>query len=354
MKTRILGRTGLEVGVLGMGTEYLVGQEEEAYIRCFQTAADRGVNYIDVLFSYPEYRDRIGKAIAGRQDQYTITGHIGCAESDGQYRRTRNVPECATLFDDLLQRLDIEKVQIVMVQFVDTEDDYDRVMGSEGLYDLAKELKRAGKADHIGISIHDYTSAERAALSGAFDVIMFPIGVILAPVPREGFFDACAKNNVGVVAMKPYGGGRLFRIADGIGIDPCRLVGYPLLNAAVSTVITGVKNDEELLGAISGMEAIPSPEELRRYAGQIHKAGKGDCVYCNHCLPCPAHINIGELMMALDEARKNGVEGWQKEAYEDLKAKGSDCTECGVCETRCPFEVPVMERMKEAVSLFGC
>ena len=76
------------------------------------------------------------------------------------------------------------------------------------------------------------------------------------------------------------------------------------------------------------------------------------CVYCNHCLPCPAGIEIGDLNRLLDAA-EHSSNGGASAGYEGLEGVASDCTQCGVCEERCPFDVPVMERMDRAVELFG-
>ncbi len=353
MKTRVLGRTGLEVGVLGLGTEYLNGQDAATYRRVVRAASDNGVNYIDVLYAFADYRDRLGAALRGLRERFVVTGHIGCAETKGQYRKTRSTSECEELFDDLLRRLNSDQVEIVMIQFVDTAEDYDRVMGSSGLYDLAQRLRRIGKARYIGVSIHEYASAERAARSGAFDVIMYPLGIMLAPLPKQGFFDACGRNNVGVVAMKPFGGGRLFRHAETLDIDPSRLVGYPLLDPRVSAVIAGVKSEQELSRAVEGMETVPEAKALADYAEQLLTAGKGDCVYCNHCLPCPEQINIGETLMLLDRVKGQQNLAEVRESYEKLTVKASACTACGACETRCPFEVSVIDGMGRAVEAFG-
>lgn len=352
MKTRTLGRTGMEVGILGLGTEYLNGQDAQTYEEVLKTAVDAGVNYIDVLFSYADYRDRLGAAMRGIRERFVVTGHIGCAETNGQYRKTRDTDECERLFEDLLQRLGTDRVEIVMIQFVDTTKDYERIMQSGGLYELAKRLCREGKARHIGISIHECAIAEEAARSDEFDVIMYPLGIILSPIPRDDFLASCEQNRVGVVAMKPFGGGRLFRYADTLGTKPSRLIGYPLLDSRVSTVIPGVKSQSEMEQAIEGMQSSPDPTEYAAYAEHVLTAGKGDCVYCNHCLPCPVEINIGETLMLLDSAGSE-VSQEIRDSYEKLSVKASACTACGVCETRCPFDVSVINKMEQAVELFG-
>lgn len=361
MDKRVLGRTGLEVGVLGIGTEFLNGQDAGTYDAVLHTAAECGVNYIDVLFAFSDYRDKLAAAMRGIRDKFVITGHIGCAETDGQYRKSRDAAECETIFDDLLRRLGTDYIDVVMIQFVDGEKNYEQIMQPGGLYELAARLQRSGKARFIGVSTHDYAIAERAAASGNYDVIMYPIGIILFPIPNEGMLAACDENGVGVVAMKPYGGGRLFGYAEALTIDPTRLVGFPLIDRRISTVAAGVKSLKEFQLAVAGIENSPSTEELTTYAAGLFAAGKGDCVYCNHCLPCPAKINIGETLMLLDwaeregsrDASKDGGADKVRESYGKLEVKASACTACGACETRCPFEVPVVERMTRAVEVFG-
>lgn len=352
MKTRTLGRTGLEVGELGLGTEWLVGRDQAVYDAVFRTALDRGVTYVDVLFSYPAYRDALGAAMRGIRDGFCLTGHIGCAETNGQYRKSRDTAECEALFGDLLRRLGTDHVDIVMIQFVDTERDYAQVMGEGGLYELAQRIRARGRAGWIGISIHDYASARRAAASGAFDVIMFPLSIILAPVPIEGILGECERNGVGFVAMKPFGGGRLFRRREALGVAPSHLAGYPLLDPRVSVVLAGVKSQAEIEAAIEGVEDPPDGKTFERIAGQLLTAGQGDCVYCNHCLPCPVEINIGETIMQLDSAA-GGLTAELEAAYKKLGVPASACTSCRVCEKRCPWSVPVVDRMKRAVEVFG-
>jgi predicted aldo/keto reductase-like oxidoreductase len=76
-------------------------------------------------------------------------------------------------------------------------------------------------------------------------------------------------------------------------------------------------------------------------------------MYCNHCLPCPAGIDIAYVNRYLDAGRQQGATGTIRAHYEALAAHAGDCVSCGACEGRCPFGVPVRERMAEAKALFG-
>ena len=78
---------------------------------------------------------------------------------------------------------------------------------------------------------------------------------------------------------------------------------------------------------------------------------KGRCVYCRHCHPCPAGLDIGlvnkyyDLAMTGDELAKGH--------YMTLEKHASDCIQCGHCNSRCPFHVKQQEKMQTISEYFG-
>ncbi|MHB0938842.1 MAG: aldo/keto reductase [Armatimonadota bacterium] len=150
MQYRMLGNTGIEVSVIGMGTEYLSGPQE-AVVSVVGEAIDAGVNYFDLLFSAPEYRENYGAAFRGKRDAVVIAGHLGNAYVDGQNITTHDPALCETAFHDMLERLRIDAVDVLMLQFVDDPDDYARVTGPGGILEMALRFKAQGKARTIGI-----------------------------------------------------------------------------------------------------------------------------------------------------------------------------------------------------------
>ena len=120
MINRKLGRGGPDVGVIGLGTEYLVGQPRQEVVATLHEALDNGASYIDALYAYPEYRDNVGAGLKGRRDQAVIAGHIGAAVTDdGQYRKTSDTAECARFWVDLLTRLGIDYAEVAVLQWID-------------------------------------------------------------------------------------------------------------------------------------------------------------------------------------------------------------------------------------------
>jgi predicted aldo/keto reductase-like oxidoreductase len=119
----------------------------------------------------------------------------------------------------------------------------------------------------------------------------------------------------------------------------------------VSLALPGVKNEAELAAAL---QVFDTAETERDYSGILADFGRyeeGVCVYCNHCLPCPAFIDIGAVNRLLDAAECGMSKGLQM-AYDALPGRASDCTECGACVKRCPFQVDVVAKIRQTASLF--
>ena len=154
--------------------------------------------------------------------------------------------------------------------------------------------------------------------------------------------------------MKPFAGGFMFGADKDAGFTPVSLMGYALAQTGLSTVVPGCENPNQIRDIL---RYYTCTDEERDYSGAIAKSRwrvMGNCLYCNHCLPCPAGINIGQV-----NKLQNSLEGGMPsdhpgvpEAYAALPVKASACIRCGICEARCPFDVPVMEMMAKAERVF--
>lgn len=210
MEYRKLGRTGLEISAIGLGTEYLNKQPRKIVASVVQQAIEHGVNYFDIVFSFPRYLDNLGAALKGRRKRVCLTGHLGSTEKNGQYFKTRNAKRSEVFFLDLLSRLDTDYVDVLFLHNFNTLKEFDGIAGPGGVLELAGRLQREGKARFIGISTHSIEVANRAIESGPIDVLMFPIHMAANAVPgKKVLLQACATRQVGVVAMKPFAGGKL-------------------------------------------------------------------------------------------------------------------------------------------------
>ncbi len=380
MKYRKLGRTGVDVGIVGLGAEYLEQASETTVTSVVHAAIDGGVNYIDLFMASPGVRDNFGVALKNRRHQVMVAGHLGPVWRDGQYCRSRDKAECAKFFEDLLTRLKTDYIDTLLFHFVDKPDDYETVFHPEGLLGLALKFKKEGKTRFIGVSSHNVPVALQAVNSGHIDVLMFTINPAFDTLPgdlkaevsfkeilyhqsaigdsesmpeRKALYHACALRNVGLVAMKPYAAGVLFREnPSSMVLTPVQCLNYALSQPAVCTVVPGCKNVAEMKAALDFLEATDEEKDYSAIDANAMWKLQGSCMYCNHCLPCPVGIDIGKTTRITDTAGYEINDNIFSE-YEALSVRASACTECGVCLERCPFGVDVIANMNRAVDIFG-
>ena len=138
----------------------------------------------------------------------------------------------------------------------------------------------------------------------------------------------------------------------GMVLSPVQCLSYVLGQPGISTALVGCRSSEQIDAAVAYYKA--SVEERDFSSIDAHELWRlaGRCVYCNHCLPCPEDIPIGDLLRVLDSAEYSPDQPTEAE-YERLSTHAQDCTGCDVCTDRCPFGVRVTERMETAVALFG-
>lgn len=252
----------------------------------------------------------------------------------------------------------------------DTQKDYDRIIKSGGLPELAQRQQQEGKARFLGFSGHTVATSLQAVESGQIDVLMFPVSITGNAMPgKKDLLKTCVAHNGGIVAMKPYAGGKLLskerivrmaryqtgrdalKIRKSVPITPTQCLSYTLSQAGVSTTVPGCSNLEQLAAALAYLEATDEEKDFSEVVTDFKQYIGGEWVYCNHCLPCPAVIDIGQTIRLLEMAQQQMTTELQT-AYNTLTSKASDCMQCGACLKRCPFGVDVTSKMEQAVRLF--
>lgn len=380
MRYRELGNTGLQVSEIGLGAEWLERHTEEEVKAVIQHCESCGINILDCWMSNPEVRTKIGNAICGHREKWVIQGHFGSTWQEGQYVRTRDLPKVKEAFQDLLTRLQTDYIDLGMIHFVDSEAEFRQVMEGEFLA-YVKEQREKGVIRHIGMSTHNPQVAKLAALSGEIEMLLFSVNPAFDLLPpsedlndyfvesygeglagidplREELYKLCEQRGVGITVMKGYAGGRLFDARTspfGVALTPVQCLHYALTRPAVASVLVGYDTPAHVDAAVAYEAAT---EEERDYASVLAKAPRhaysGQCTYCGHCAPCPAGIDIAMVNKLYDlAAMQPEVPATVRAHYQALSATAADCIACGGCETRCPFGVPVVERMEKAKALLG-
>lgn len=374
MEYRKLGKTGLDVGAVSLGTEYLIDLPSETVVGVIHGAIERGINYFDLFFAQPEFRDNTAAAFAGRREKVFLTAHLGAAHIDGQYEKTRDPELCERFFLDFLTRYRTDHVDVLFLHNSDTREDYDDVMNPGGLLEMARRFRQEGKVRFIGFSGHNTVTSRQAVESGDIDVLMFPISLANHALPgRKELFEVCAARQVGLVAMKPYAGGNLLgeeshiKVADtqmgrketpgarmrftksGM-ITPVQCLSYVLDQMGVSTIVPGCAGVEHLKDALACFDATDEEKDCSALLPDFAEYKTGRCVFCNHCLPCPSEIDVGLTLRLLQKAKRELTPDVQAQ-YDEMASKASDCIQCGDCMERCPFGVDVISHMEQAVEV---
>lgn len=375
MRYRALSKTGLTVSEIGLGAEWLERHSAEEVKAVIDCCEEQGISILDCWMSEPKVRSNIGAAIAGKREHWIIQGHFGSTWQDGQYVRTRDMDKVVPAFEDLLDRLGTDYIDLGMIHFVDEVAEFHRIMEGEFLA-YVKEQKAKGVIRHIGLSTHNPKVGILAALSGEVEMLLFSINPAFDLLPasenmdryfseesyqeglggihpdRAQLYKLCEQRGVGITVMKGYAGGRLFSERTspfGVALTPVQCIHYALTRPAVGSILAGYDTPDHVLAAVAYETA---SEEERDYASILadasHHAYSGQCTYCGHCAPCPKGIDIAMVNKLYDLAvMQPQVPESIRAHYQALSAGAEDCIACGNCEQRCPFGVPVMERMEK-------
>lgn len=381
MHYRELGRTGLHVSEIAMGCEGFVDKSPEEVKSFVDALEEGGVNLIDLYSPDPRMRSALGEALRGRREKFVLQAHLCTVWKDGQYKRTRELKEVMEGFEDQLQRLLTDHVEIGMIHYVDSLSDWEKVKDGD-VMKYALSLKEKGTIGCIGMSSHNPQAAMAAVKSGLVDVLMFSVNPCYDLQPagedvealwaeesykdalvnmdpeRQELYETCQRLGVGITVMKAFGGGDLLSETlspAGKALTVYQCIHYALTRPAVAAVMSGAKTLEEIR---TGIAYETAPDEEKDYAAAFASfpriSWKGHCMYCGHCAPCPEGIDVALVTKFLNLTVAQGtVPETVREHYAVLEHTAQDCIACGACEKRCPFEVRVTENMKKALEVFG-
>ncbi|HHX93229.1 MAG TPA: 4Fe-4S binding protein [Clostridiales bacterium] len=379
MQYREIGKTGKQAGIIGLGCEQLDRRPYAQVEETVHAALDCGVNLFEVFMPGLEVRTNIAKALGTRRRDVMVQGHIGSTDIREQYDISRDLPTAKRYFEEML-RLFGGYVDFGMMFFIDSEKDYKEVFET-GFADYVLRLKEQGDIGHIGFSSHNPETAMRVIKTGLPELMMFSINLAFDLYPakdnvldelhkgldaaafrgidpkRAELYKLCEQSGVGITVMKPFGAGKLLSpehtpFENPLTVPQC--LHYALTRPAVASVLPGCETAAEMVDVMRYFDASDEERDYTPVLGTLRNDFAGQCVYCSHCLPCPADIDIATVNKYLDIARLDvdNVSPSVRSHYASLESAGSDCIGCGSCEERCPFGVRVIENMAEAASIF--
>ncbi len=325
-----LGKTGLMVSRIGFGGIPIQKPSEEEAIRLVQDSLDRGVNFIDTSRVYTTSEERIGIAIAGRRaDVLLATKSVG-----------RTPDAILADLDQSLKNLQTDYVDLFQFHNVSTEQDLKVVLEPGGPLDAVRKARDQGRIRHIGITSHRLTVALEAVKSGAFETVMIALNFVNSEAADE-LIPLARKNDVGIIIMKPMAGGML----DNPALSFKYLNAFPDLLVLVGIAEMGEMEQNISLLDFKGDLTEDERSEMERIREEL---GNGFCRMCNYCQPCPQKIMISAIMYTEVALKRFDPKRIFEGDWDKFMNTIPDCIDCGECEKRCPYELPIRERIRAA------
>ncbi len=334
MEYRTLGKTGLKISRMGFGGIPIQKIDEEGTRKLLHEMMEKGVNYIDSARGYTVSEQYIGYGLEGIRDKFVL--------ATKSMSRTKEA--MAADIETSLGNFRTDYIDLYQVHNPSMEQ-LDQVMGEGGALEALMEAKAAGKVGHIGLTAHSTEVFERALELDWVETIMFPYNI----VEQQGaeLIHKCAEKNIGFIVMKPLAGGAIE--------DASLALRYVCSNPDVTVVIPGMAEIHELeqnLAACSNTEPL-TQEELKEMDKVREQLGTDFCRRCNYCAPCTVGINIPSVFLFAGYLQRYDLADWAKDRYSTLKVKASACIGCGKCEPRCPYHLPIREKLKKCARDMG-
>ena len=363
MKYRKLPHGGEKISIIGMGASVVGEQAERDIVETVEFALDAGINYFDMAGGHASIFAAYGKALEGRRKQAMLQVHFGADYTTGAYGWTTKLDTVKKSVDWQLERLRTDYIDFGFIHCLDEEADL-AAYEKNGILDFLMGLKAQGVVKHIGLSTHAPEIANRFLDRKLLDMLMFSINpmydygqgdyAIGSDGERQRLYRRCEQEGVGISVMKPFNAGQLLDAKQSPfhkAMTTAQCIQYALDKPGVLTVLGGPGNKQQLAEILSYFDTQEEDRDYSFISALTPDESVGKCVYCKHCHPCPAGLNIGLINKYYDLAVQGDT--LAIEHYRTLEKTASDCIACGHCNQRCPFKVRQMERMAEIREYFG-
>lgn len=324
---RKLGKTGLVINELGFGGIPIQRIDQKTVCEMIDKMVELKINFIDTARGYTISESLLGNALVGKRDKFIIATKSMSRTYEGMKEDIKNS----------LKNLQTGYIDIYQLHNVSLGENY------SGALKALEEAKKEGTIGHIGITTHSLEMAQKIVEENAFETLQFPYNIV--EVQGESLFEKAKENNIGVIIMKPLAGG---------AITNAKLaIKYILNNENISVVIPGMESISQVIENVSVIDSEISCSEWDEIE-EIKNELSGDfCRRCGYCMPCTVGINIPFNFLVEGYYTRYNLKEWAVSRYETMKIKPDNCIECGECERKCPYNLQIINKLKNVVSIFG-
>ncbi len=319
MKEITLGSTGITVPQNAFGALPIQRISDEAAVQLLHNARAGGMRFFDTARAYSDSEKKLGLAFGGNWEGIVLASKTQARTPEGFWR-------------DLETSLRLLKTDCIDIYQLHCVPQCYRPNDGTGMYECLLEAKKQGKIRHIGITAHKIGVAEEIVASGLYETLQFPFSYL--STDRElALADACKRANMGLIAMKAIAGGLITNAAAAFAF----IAQYDNV-----LPIWGIQRQKELDEWLSFFEkpAVLN-DELQAVIDADRRELTGDfCRGCGYCVPtCSVGIQINQCARMSLMLRRAPSKEWLSEPMQAEMAKIEQCINCGVCKTKCPYEL---------------
>ena len=334
MEYAMLGKTGLRISRMGFGGIPIQKTDAQVTRALMEELVAHGVNYIDTARVYTVSEAYLGEALCGLRDRFVL--------ATKSMARTKEA--MARDIETSLANLRTDHIDLYQVHNPSLKE-LEQVCAPGGALEALLEAKAAGRIGHIGVTAHMAAVFERALTLPWVETVMFPYNIV--ETQGEALMKRAHEQGVGFICMKPLAGGALE--------DAALAMRFIAQNPDVSVVIPGMCDVREVRQNIDAFEntAPLTQAELAQIETIRKELGTQFCRRCNYCQPCTAGISMSGIFVLEGYLNRYGLGDWARQRYAAMAKKAGDCVGCGVCETRCPYQLPIRDMRKRCKAEFG-
>ncbi len=328
-----LGNTGLTVSEFGFGCIPIIRLVKDDSVKVLRYAFERGITFFDTANAYRDSEEKIGKAFDGVRDRIVLASKTLKRDGDGAMEQ----------LDNSLRMMKTDYLDLYQLHQVAQEEDWQKVTGPGGALEAVMKAKAAGKVRHVGVTSHSLPMAIRMVKSSLFETVQFPFNLIEEEAKGE-LFSAAREMGLGFISMKPFGGG----VIDNAEIAFKYLRQYP-----EAIPIPGFESCEQVdqILAIYSQANVVGEQDLEVMENYRNELGKIFCRRCEYCQPCSQGVIITPAMgypIFVKRMSAPVATEFCRKAMESVP----NCTECGDCMERCPYELKIPEIIKANYALY--
>jgi len=330
LPTRRLGKAGLSVTVIGFGGIPIQAVSDEEAVAAVRRAYDLGVRFFDTARGYTNSEDRIGRALEGRE--CIIASKSSAADGETIYQHVLTS----------LSRLRREHIDLYQLHGVNDDEELARRTAAGGALDGLRRAREEGKIGHIGITGHRRETLVKAVETvEEFASVQVPFNIVEQEI-LDAVVPLCQQREVGLIAMKPVGGGNFTNAPLAIKWA---------INQPITCAIPGMATVAEVEADVPvGYGDIRLTPDERVAAEQMRsELDQRTCRRCRYCEPCAQGVQIGMLLHGRTIIRRMGVARFLDFGAKGIVASGPKCIECRECITRCPYRLPIPDLIREVM-----